>query len=115
MDIQLTSAIVGAAIALVGGVIGALLQHFLSLRADRIKMEREKKEREAEEIRKSLSLEAGVSYSALVAASGAIAGRHSVAAGAGGLAVIGGDVQGDVVIDEAMISPKEGQDQTPSV
>ena len=85
-------------------------------------MEREKKEREAEEIRKSLSLEAGVSYSALaaassalVAASGAIAGRHSVAAGAGGLAVIGGDVQGDVVIDEAMISPKEGQDQTPSV
>ena len=45
---QLTSefiaALIGAAIALMGGIAGAFLQHFLSLRMDRIKRERDRQE-----------------------------------------------------------------------
>jgi hypothetical protein len=38
---EIIAAFIGAGIALVGGVVGAFLQHFLSLRADRMKRERD--------------------------------------------------------------------------
>jgi hypothetical protein len=38
------AALIGAGIALVGGIVGALLQHFLSLRKDRIERERDVRE-----------------------------------------------------------------------
>ncbi len=47
MTSEIVAALVGAGIVLVGGVVGAFLQHFLSLRADRIKRERDRQEEEA--------------------------------------------------------------------
>jgi hypothetical protein len=44
MTSEITAALVGAGIALVGGIVGAFLQHFLSLRTDRIKRERDVRE-----------------------------------------------------------------------
>jgi hypothetical protein len=44
---EIIAALIGAGIALVGGIVGAFLQHFLSLRADRIKRERDRQEEEA--------------------------------------------------------------------
>jgi hypothetical protein len=44
---EIIAALIGAGIALVGGIAGAFLQHFLSLRTDRIKRERDRQEEEA--------------------------------------------------------------------
>jgi hypothetical protein len=44
---EIKAALIGAGIALVGGTVGAFLQHFLSLRADRIKRERDSQRDEA--------------------------------------------------------------------
>jgi uncharacterized membrane protein YhiD involved in acid resistance len=44
---EIIAALIGAGIALVGGIVGAFLQHFLSLRTDRIKRERDRQEEEA--------------------------------------------------------------------
>jgi hypothetical protein len=41
---EIIAALIGAAIALMGGIAGAFLQHFLSLRMDRIKRERDRQE-----------------------------------------------------------------------
>jgi hypothetical protein len=46
--------LLGVAIALVSSIVTVLVQHLLSLRAERIKRERDKKEKEAEELRKPL-------------------------------------------------------------
>jgi hypothetical protein len=43
---EIIAALIGAGIALVGGIVGAFLQHFLSLRTDRIKRERDRLEEE---------------------------------------------------------------------
>jgi hypothetical protein len=43
---EIIAALIGAGIALVGGIAGAFLQHFLSLRTDRIKRERVRQEEE---------------------------------------------------------------------
>jgi hypothetical protein len=47
MTSEIIAALIGAGIALVGGIAGAFLQHFLSLRTDRIKRERDRQEEEA--------------------------------------------------------------------
>ena len=47
MTSEIIAALIGAGIALVGGIAGAFLQHFLSLRADRIKRERDRQEEAA--------------------------------------------------------------------
>lgn len=47
MASEIIAALVGAGIALVGGIVGAFLQHFLSLRTDRIKRERDSQKEEA--------------------------------------------------------------------
>jgi hypothetical protein len=44
---EIIAALIGAGIALVGGIVGAFLQHFLSLRTDKIKRERDRQEEEA--------------------------------------------------------------------
>jgi hypothetical protein len=44
---EIIAALIGAGIALVGGIVGAFLQHFLSLRTDRIKRERDRQEVQA--------------------------------------------------------------------
>jgi hypothetical protein len=44
---EIIAALIGAGIALVGGIVGAFLQHFLSLRADRIKRELDSQQEEA--------------------------------------------------------------------
>jgi len=44
---EIIAALIGAGIALVGGIVGAFLHHFLSLRMDRIKRERDEQEVEA--------------------------------------------------------------------
>jgi hypothetical protein len=44
---EIIAALIGAGIALVGGIVGAFLQHFLSLRTDRIKRDRDRQEKEA--------------------------------------------------------------------
>jgi uncharacterized membrane protein YhiD involved in acid resistance len=44
---EIIAALIGAGIALVGGIVGAFLQHFLSLRTDRIKRERDRQEEES--------------------------------------------------------------------
>ena len=44
MTSEIIAALIGAGIALVGGIVGAFLQHFLSLRTDRIKRERDRQE-----------------------------------------------------------------------
>jgi hypothetical protein len=44
---EIIAAFIGAGIALVGGIVGAFLQHFLSLRMDRIRGERARQEEEA--------------------------------------------------------------------
>lgn len=41
MTSEIIAALIGAGIALVGGIVGAFLQHFLSLRMDRIVRERD--------------------------------------------------------------------------
>lgn len=41
MTSEIIAALIGAGIALVGGIVGAFLQHFLSLRMDRIMRERD--------------------------------------------------------------------------
>ena len=51
---ELALLLIGAGIALVSGVIGAFLQHCLSLKADRIKRDRDREEREAKERRQVL-------------------------------------------------------------
>ena len=47
MTSEIIAALIGAGIALVGGIAGAFVQHFLSLRKDRIKRERDRQEEEA--------------------------------------------------------------------
>jgi len=47
MTSKIEAALVGAGIALVSGSVGAFLQHFLSLRADRIRRERDRQEQQA--------------------------------------------------------------------
>ena len=47
MTSEIIAALIGAGIALVGGIVGAFLQHFLSLRTDRIKRERDRQEAES--------------------------------------------------------------------
>ena len=47
MTSEIMAALIGAGIALVGGIAGAFVQHFLSLRTDRIKRERDRQEEEA--------------------------------------------------------------------
>jgi AAA+ ATPase superfamily predicted ATPase len=44
---EIIAALIGAGIALAGGIVGAFLQHFLSLRTDRIKRERDRQEEES--------------------------------------------------------------------
>jgi hypothetical protein len=44
---EIVAALIGAGIALVSGILGAFLQHFLSLRTDRIKRERDWQEEES--------------------------------------------------------------------
>jgi hypothetical protein len=44
---EIIAALIGAGIALASGIVGAFLQHFLSLRTDRIKRERDRQEKEA--------------------------------------------------------------------
>jgi uncharacterized membrane protein YhiD involved in acid resistance len=44
---EIIAALIGAGIALVGGIVGAFLQHFLSLRTDRIRRERDRQEEKA--------------------------------------------------------------------
>ena len=51
---ELGIALIGAGIALVGVIIGGVLQHFLSLRADRIKRERDKEEEKRLERKREL-------------------------------------------------------------
>lgn len=46
MTSEIIAALIGAGVALVGGALGAFLQHFLSLRADRIKRERDSQKEE---------------------------------------------------------------------
>jgi DNA-binding transcriptional regulator GbsR (MarR family) len=48
---EIVAALIGAGIALVGGIAGAFLQHFLSLRKDRIKRERDAREEKVRELR----------------------------------------------------------------
>jgi uncharacterized membrane protein YhiD involved in acid resistance len=43
---EIMAVLIGAGIALAGGTVGAFLQHFLSLRMDRLKRERDKQEQE---------------------------------------------------------------------
>jgi uncharacterized membrane protein YhiD involved in acid resistance len=47
MTSEIIAALIGAGIALVGGIVGAFLLHFLSLRTDRIKRERDRQEEES--------------------------------------------------------------------
>jgi hypothetical protein len=49
---EIIAALIGAGIALVGGIVGAFLQHFLSLRMDRIKRERDVREDRVRWLRK---------------------------------------------------------------
>ena len=44
MTSEIIAALIGAGIALVGGIVGAFLHHFLSLRTDRIQRERDRQE-----------------------------------------------------------------------
>jgi uncharacterized membrane protein YhiD involved in acid resistance len=44
---EIIAGLIGAGIALVGGIVGAFLQHLLSLRTDRIKRERGRQEEES--------------------------------------------------------------------
>ena len=47
MTSEIIAVLIGAGIALMGGIVGAFLQHFLSLRTDRIKRERDAREEKA--------------------------------------------------------------------
>ena len=47
MTSEMMAALIGAGIALVGAIAGAFFQHFLSLRTDRIKRERDRQEEES--------------------------------------------------------------------
>jgi len=47
MTSEIIAALIGAGIALVGGIVGAFLQHFLSLRMVRIKREMDRQEEES--------------------------------------------------------------------
>ena len=51
MTSEIIAALIGAGIALVGGIVGAFLQHFLSLRTDRIKRERDAREEKVRGLR----------------------------------------------------------------
>ncbi len=44
---EIRAVLIGAGIALAGGTLGAFLQHFLSLRTDRIKRERDRQEQKS--------------------------------------------------------------------
>lgn len=55
MDRDILLLLVGATIALVSSILTALAQHFLSLRAERIKRTWEKEEDKSQELRKSLT------------------------------------------------------------
>lgn len=55
IDRDVALLLIGASIALVSGVVMAFVQHWLSLRADRIKRERERELRESEKLRRHLS------------------------------------------------------------
>jgi len=48
---EIIAALIGAGIALVGGIVGAFLQHFLSLRTDRIKRGRDAREEKVRGLR----------------------------------------------------------------
>jgi hypothetical protein len=50
---EIIAALIGAAIALVGGIAGAFLQHFLSLRMDRIMRERDARKEETRGLKRS--------------------------------------------------------------
>lgn len=50
MTSEIIAVLIGAGIALVGSIIGAFLQHFLSLRMDRIKRERGRREQESSQV-----------------------------------------------------------------
>ena len=54
MDKDLALVLVGAGIAAATGILTSLIQHALSLRVDRTKRERDKQEKQAEEIRQML-------------------------------------------------------------
>ena len=47
MTSEIMAALIGAGIALVSGIVGALLQHFLSLRTDRITRRRDRQQEES--------------------------------------------------------------------
>ena len=51
MTSEIIAALIGAGIALVGGIVGAFLHHFLSLRTDRIKRERDAREEKVRGLR----------------------------------------------------------------
>jgi uncharacterized membrane protein YhiD involved in acid resistance len=44
---EIKAVLIGAGVALAGGTVGAFLQHFLSLRTDRIKRERDRQEQQS--------------------------------------------------------------------
>jgi hypothetical protein len=54
MTSEIIAAITGAAIALVGGIVGAILQHVLYLRAEKKKMGWEEEKAKARELRGNL-------------------------------------------------------------
>lgn len=54
IDRDVTLLLIGGAIGLVSALMGALVQHFLSLRADRVRRKRDRKEKELERQREML-------------------------------------------------------------
>jgi hypothetical protein len=54
MSGKMMAALIGAEIALVGGIIGAFLQHFLFLRGERKKLEWQAEKKETQELRQGL-------------------------------------------------------------
>jgi F0F1-type ATP synthase membrane subunit b/b' len=62
VDAELTYLIIGICLGLVASIIGAILNHALPLRADEIKRERDRAERERTELRQQLAQPAEVRY-----------------------------------------------------
>jgi flagellar motor component MotA len=54
IDQEILLILLGAGLSLVGAVVGSITQHFLSLRADRVRRERDKEERERQLVRETL-------------------------------------------------------------